>query len=186
MSQSTLTVAQRLFAAGIANGKSKAGAYRDAYPHQHMKPAVLRQSAIKAAKRPNVQAEIQRLMSDPILFMACPQASDPAIVRQHAVAIMTQISRCSDMVMAAHAADWLARYADQLEAQQAAAKARPHEEKQRLLADLRGLYQKALAAPRTPSAPLVETVLEAEPVAGETAASEPASATPMGTPQDRS
>lgn len=158
-----ITPAQRQFAVGIVTGKTKIDAYAAAHPASRMNRKALGVQAAKAAKSPNVQAEIQRLMADPVLFTACPEATDPTIIRAHGVAIMVKVSRCSDMAIAAHAADWLVRYADNLEARQAAAKAKPSDEKQRLLADLRGLYSKALAAPKP--APLVETVIETERVA---------------------
>ena len=132
-----------------------------AHPTQRMKTRSLQAAANRAAKSPAVQAEIQRLMADPVLFTACPQATDAGIVRQHAVAIMVKVSKCSDMAIAAHAADLLARYADNLEAQQALLHAKPADDRQRLIQDLRGLYTKALAAPAA-AEPLVETVAEPE------------------------
>ena len=151
------TVKQRRFAAEIAAGRSKRLAYAISHPGQKMSLPSLRAAATRAAKSPAVQAEIQRLIPDPVLFEVCPAATDPAKIREHSVAIMAKLSCCSDPYVAFYAATWLVNYADELDAKTKLA--RPSEDKQALLRDLRGLYRRALA----PAPLVVETVGENVP-----------------------
>jgi hypothetical protein len=147
------TVKQRKFAAEIAAGRSKRQAYAIAHPEQKMSLPSLRAAATRASKSPAVQAEIRRLLTEPIILDTCPKADDPRALREHAVASMIRLTKHSDGVIAAHAADWLIKFAASLEA----ARESPRmTEREQVIHELRGLYAKALnGAP-----PLVEAVPE--------------------------
>jgi hypothetical protein len=136
-----------------------------AHPRQKMNLQNLRTAATRSARSPKVRHEVERLLRDPVLLESCPGAADPKVIREHAVGVMVRISKSEDPYVAFHAANWLRDYAVALEAEQKAKK--PHAEKAALLADLRGLYQRALApaaaaaervAAEPPEAPLVEVV----------------------------
>jgi hypothetical protein len=59
---------------------------------------------------------------------------------------MVRLTRCPDPVVAMNAAVWLKNYADSLIVERARAKPNPDGDKEKLIADLRGLYAKALKA----------------------------------------
>jgi hypothetical protein len=88
-----------------------------------------------------VKAEIQRLLADPIILDTCPKANDPHALREHAIACMIRLSKHTDGVIAAHAAQWLIDFADSMERARAS---KPTSERTQLLDDLRGLYERAL------------------------------------------
>jgi len=161
------TQAQRKFAAGMAIGKSKAKAYALAHPGQKMKPASLNTAALRSSKSKAVQDELARLLAEPILqavvLEPCPGARDPEQLREHACAVMLRLSRHTDALVAFHAACWLREYADAIDTR----RHRPADERQAVLAELRGLYAKALKRP-----PIIEAA--AEP-AGDGAEREPES-----------
>jgi hypothetical protein len=146
------TVKQRKFAAEIAAGRSKRQAYTIAHPEQKMSLPRLRAAATRASKSPAVQAEIRRLLADPIILDTSPKADDPRALREHAVASMIRLTKHSDGVIAAHAAEWLIAFADSLEAARAR---KPKTDAEQVISELRELYAKALNEP-----PLVEAVTE--------------------------
>lgn len=167
------TRAQKAFAAAVVGGATLASAYRKAHPGATgSAPGTIRTAAKVAKQSKAVQREIARLMADPLLQPAilesCPEASNPGRLREHAVGIMLKLSRHADPLVAVHCAEWLASYADKLIAESERTRS-IEPTRQQILADLRGLYAKALARPAAP--PLVETVnvesatYPAEPVA---------------------
>jgi hypothetical protein len=145
------TVKQRKFAAEIAAGRSKREAYAIAHPEQKMSLPSLRATAARASKSPAVQAEIRRLLQDPVLLDTCPKADDPRALREHGVASMIRLTKHSDGVIAAHAAEWLISFAASLEAARAP---QGMTEREQVIHELRGLYAKALNG----VPPLVEAV----------------------------
>ena len=157
------TVAQRKFAQHLALGDTQAKAYAKAHPDQHMSLPTLRNKAKLSSKSKAVQAELERLLAEPLLqpliLEPCPAAKNPAQLREHAVATMLRLSRHSDPMIAFHAAVWLKDFADAIDESQRGLE--PAAERQQILGELRGLYAKALNR-----APIVEAVAEAAP-AGE-------------------
>ena len=150
------TVRQKRFASEIVAGRSKRAAYELSHPEQKMSLRSLRSAATRASKSPLVQAEIQRLLRDPVVLDACPKAGDPRALREHAIACMIRLTRHTDGVIAAHAARWLIDFASSLER---APVSSPKTERTQIIAELRGLYERALG----PAPPLVETAGENEP-----------------------
>lgn len=155
------TTAQRTMAAAVVAGKSLSKAYAIAHPGMDRSPITLSKLASKSVAAKNVQAEIARLMADPLLqpivLDVCLEAEDPRALRQHAVSIMLRLSRQPEPQVAFAAACWLRDYAEQLEAGRAVGQTR-----EQLLGDLRGLYHKALATAPPPTDTQVEA--EVEPV----------------------
>jgi len=148
-------MAQRRFAQFLALGNPQAKAYAMAYPKQTSKGHPLDVRAAVAVKSKNVQAELKRLLADPILqplvLEPCPAAKNPAILREHAVATMLRLSRHSDPLVSFHAAQWLMDYANAIDTA-----TKPAVSREAILGELRGLYAKALNRP-----PIVEAVAEA-------------------------
>jgi hypothetical protein len=146
------TAAQSKFAAGILAGKTKTEAYAIAHPNDKSQHRTLRNEASRASQSPGVLAEIERIRKEPIILEQFPDATNPHALRAHAVATMARLTQHVDPIIAMRAADWIREYADKLEQSPMAAAAGGNAQ---LVADLRGLYQKALKA-----APLIETVAE--------------------------
>jgi hypothetical protein len=138
------TVKQRKFVEGILVGRSKREAYALSHPEQKMSVRSLRSAATRAARSPAVRAEIRRLLRDPVILDTCPQMDDPRALREHAVASIIRLTNHSDGVIAAHAAEWLIHFANQLAV---AGAPQPTTEREQLINELRGLYRKALNQP---------------------------------------
>ena len=143
------TAAQTKFAAGMVAGKSKVDAYAIAHPNDRSKRRTLKNEAYAASLNPVVLAEVERLRKEPIVLECFPDANNPHALRAHVLATMTRLTQYPDPLIAMQAAAWLSQYIDKMESTPAAAG------NGQLIADLRGLYQKALKA-----APLLETVAE--------------------------
>lgn len=150
-------VAQRVFAAGLAAGLSQEKAYVKSHPENRGKRQTVQGNAKRAAKSPLVKAEVQRLVAEDVQLRIFPDATNPAKLRQHAVATMVRLTQSTDEVIAMRASDWLATFAEKVEA--LTLTSAPQSE---LFRDLGQLYRKALAAPQPA---IVETVVEeaAEP-----------------------
>jgi hypothetical protein len=155
MGRNAPTVKQTKFAANMLLGMPKTKAYALAHPDDKSKPRTLRVQAVKAAKTPNVQAELARLANTPIILDECPQAGDARAIRGHVLARMLRLSQASEPSVQLFALQWLYDYAGTLES-----KTDSTSDREQLLSDLKGLYKKALQ-----QTPIVETVAEpaAEP-----------------------
>lgn len=147
MSGRAATAKQSRFAQGIVSGKTKVDAYALAYPDDKSTRRALIVQASRRSKVPAVQAEIERLRKEPIILESFPDASNPKALRAHAVATMARLTSYPDPLVQLHAANWLRDFADTLDRAPAA------DGNAGLIADLRGLYRKALEA-----SPLIETV----------------------------
>jgi hypothetical protein len=135
------TIKQRRFAVEIAVGRSKRVAYQLSHPEQKMSLRSLRAAAARSARSPVVQAEIRRLITDPVILDTCPQANDPRALIEHAVGCMVRLANGGDAVIALHAAEWLISYADSLEHAPAV---KAEADRQQLISELHRLYRKAL------------------------------------------
>jgi hypothetical protein len=150
-----LSVRQRRFAAGIAGGLSKSGAYLAAYPGINMKKGTLDTAAKKAAKNPRVKAEVERLTLELL-----PPVEDMRRAYDHAFSTIVRLTIDStDARLRFDAARWVVAQCEKRE---------ELEEKQRvpagdavpvnresIIQELRGLYRKALPE-RAHEQPLVE------------------------------
>jgi hypothetical protein len=140
------TAAQKRFAREITLGQSQTKAYAIAHPTAKMTGKLLTSAAHKAKKSAGVQEELARLMADPILqplvLASCPEYTDEKRLREHAVGVMIRLSAHEDPIVAMHCAIWIYDYSCALG--QAKAPKTPREDRSKILADLRGLYAKAL------------------------------------------
>lgn len=139
-------------------GQPKTKAYAFAHPNARMTPGSLQTAAKRAAKTEAVQAELSRLMADPmlqpVLLEPCAEARYPDKLREHCVSVMLKLTRHPDPLVVYHAVDWIRAYADQVAAERTLPKPDKNE-REKLLGELRGLYSKALNRP-----PIIETVAE--------------------------
>jgi hypothetical protein len=149
-----LTVRQRRFAAGVASGLSKAKAYALAYQGNNMKRSTLETTAKKAAKNPQVKAEIERLTLELL-----PPVEDMKRAYQHALATIVRLTiETPDDRLRFDCARWLLTECQRQEQltqrqEQLPEKAAP-ERTEAIMADLRRLYEMALG-PRDAENPLV-------------------------------
>ena len=131
-----LTAKQAKFAALVASGSTKVGAYRQVYPGKANKVTQWME-AQRVAKVPKVRAEIHRLQ-----LLTLPQVEDLAALRQHTVAVMVGLSiGAQNEALRMKAAAWLHEIATK---ELAARRAGPEEGASDVLADLRSLYRRAL------------------------------------------
>jgi hypothetical protein len=80
----------------------------------------------------------------------CAGVKDPRQLLEHGVATIVRVSQSHDLDLAMEAARWLVDYA---KSEMQREKLKPGEEKIQIIAELRGLYQKALQPANT--SPLV-------------------------------
>jgi len=145
----TATIAQKHFAQGLALGKPATVAYQLAHPNSKPAKNTLQTKAHKAKKSKLVQAELARLLAEPMLqpivLAAFAEAYDSRRLREHAVGVMVRLTTHSDPLVQMHAANWIYDYARQLD-EERKSKA-PKETKESILANLRGIYAKSLPRP---------------------------------------
>ena len=135
-----LTVKQTRFAAAVASGKPKTVARRENYIENPAKPKATSRSAAKLAAQPHVAAEIRRLT-----WLSCPPVDDIRGMREHAVRVLSDLSRSSPSdEVRLKAALALYRIAETTRA--AAAPSAPTNEQDKLLASLRKLYTEVQGA----------------------------------------
>jgi hypothetical protein len=147
-----LTVRQRRFAAGIAGGLSRGAAYQAAYPGINMKKSTLDSVAKKAAKKPRVKAEIERLTLELL-----PAPEDMRAIYAHGLAVIIQLSiTAEDARVRLRAAEWLCSEAEKREKLEAV---QPPNQNQldEIFSELHALYQ------RGPIQEVVEVGNEEEP-----------------------
>jgi hypothetical protein len=132
-----LTVKQTKFAADVANGETRTQARKNHYASSpEPKYAVAnRRRASELGKQPNVAAEIRRLT-----WLACPPADDIRGMREHAIRVISDLSRSAKgEAVRLQAAMALYRIA---ETTRAASNPRASDaEQDRLLDALRGMYR---------------------------------------------
>jgi hypothetical protein len=152
------TTAQKRFARELSLGRGPSKAYQVSHPDTKITGKALATTAHKAKKSQGVQEELARLMNDPILqplvLSSCPEYTDEKRLREHAVGVMIRLSAHEDPIVAMHCAIWIYDYSCALG--QAKAPKTPREDRSKILADLRGLYAKALK----PLPVIVESTVE--------------------------
>jgi hypothetical protein len=152
-----------LFAANVAAGKPLVAAYRESYKPANDKAPSVYQNAKRAAKHPQIAAQIKALQTQLL-----PGPDDVAKIRGHALSVAIRLSVSSeDDRVRLKAATWLYQESEKWAALEAAKPrdqaARPGDERATIIAELRALYRKALPD-REP--PLVEEVRSAEAAEG--------------------
>ena len=143
----TPTASQKRFAAGLAAGKTKVDAYKDAYPKaKTTKRPVLRARASRSSQSSAVQFELARLVTDPSIMECCPNWQNPHALVEHGIAIMVRLSKChaTDPVIAMRAAEFLIAHGEK---QLPIAPKTRTIDHAKIVSDLKGLYAKALNAP---------------------------------------
>jgi hypothetical protein len=139
------------FAAGVAAGKPLVTAYREVYKPAHDKAPSVYQNAKRAARHPQIAAQVKALETQLL-----PGPADVAKIWGHALSVAIRLSVSSqDDRVRLKAATWLYQEAEKWEALEAA---RPRDQREEVLSELRGLYEKAFSKPVPPS--LVEVVDE--------------------------
>jgi hypothetical protein len=110
-------------------------------------------------KNNQVRQEIARVFTDPVVLRTCSQ--DARKLLEHGLATMVRVSQSQDPKYAMEAGRWLVEYAQRaLEQQRQPPRPKPVDERVEIIAELRGLYAKALNAnPR----PLVIDSIELVP-----------------------
>jgi hypothetical protein len=135
------------FAASVASGKALVTAYREAYKPANDRAPSVYQNAKRAAKHPQIAERIQQLQ-----LQLLPGPDDIRKIRGHALAVAIQLSVSSeDDRVRLKSAAWLYAEAGRLETLEAA---RPRDQREEIISELRDLYHKALG-PRDSSMELV-------------------------------
>lgn len=99
----------------------------------------------KRTREAVARAEWAQLMGEPLAMLACPpKAKDPKGLIEHGLAIMIRVSYSEDQEIAMQAAKWLVSYGEAVAREIKPAKTADKADD--LLANLRGLYAKALKA----------------------------------------
>jgi hypothetical protein len=155
------TISQTRFAAGLAAGQSKVDAYVAAHPKQQGKRKTVKTNAAAAAKQQAVQFELARLLTDPAILEHCPGSVEPHLLMEHGVAILVRLSKGSaGPELAFKSAIWLVEHAvREREREREMKRLARKDSKAEIIADLRGLYAAALAAP---AEELVSEVIESD------------------------
>ena len=177
------TVAQKRFAQGLALGKPATVAYKLAHPGIKSNQRGLQTTAHKAKKAKAVQAELAKLLAEPMLqplvLAAFAEAFDSRRLREHAVGVMVRLSAHSDPMIQLHAAQWIYEYSRALEEEKRSTKTKI-ESKEEVLAKLRGIYSKSLPRPQM----IVENAAEANPAASSAILVEPVDEETGWTPEE--
>ena len=136
---------QMQFAAGVASGKPLVTAYREIYKPSDEKAPSVYQNAKRAAKHPQIAAQIKALQTQLL-----PGPDDVAKIRGHALSVAIRLSVSSeDDRVRLKAATWLYQEAERWRALEAFPPrnqaARPGDERATIIAELHALYQRAPA-----------------------------------------
>ncbi len=146
----------------MALGKPATVAYKLAHPESKLSKRSLQAKSHQAKQSKVVQAELERLLAEPMLqpivLAAFAEAYDSRRLREHAVGVMVRLTTHSDPLVQMHAANWIYDYARQLEDER---KSKPVKEtRESILANLRGIYSKSLPRPELIVEASGETVSE--------------------------
>jgi len=131
---------QMQFAAGVASGKPLVTAYREVYKPANEKAPSVYQNAKRAAKHPQIAAQIKALQTQLL-----PGPDDVGRIRGHALSVAIRLSVSSeDDRVRLKAATWLYQEAEKWTALEAARPrnqaARPGDERATIIAELHALY----------------------------------------------
>jgi hypothetical protein len=158
-----LTGKQAKFALGVAMGKSLADSYREAYEPSNPKAVSVYANARRTRKHPLVARRIAELQ---VKLMPGPE--NMRALYQHALAVGLQLTVVGeDDKVRLRAAQWIAREAEKREKLEAAARtpdrAGAPDDAGEIIAELRGLYAKALGAEPLPLVEPVEAAGAGQP-----------------------
>jgi hypothetical protein len=156
-----------LFAANVAAGKPLVTAYREVYKPAKDKAPSVYQNAKRAAKHPQISAQIKALQTELL-----PGPDDVAKIRGHALTVAIRLSLFSaDDRIKLKAATWLYQESEKWATLEAAKPrdhaARPGDEPATIIAELHALYRKALPDREPPLELIVEEVRSAAAAADE-------------------
>jgi hypothetical protein len=153
----------------MAAGQTKTDAYLAAHPTAKANRRVVKNRAVAASKQAAVQYELARLLTDPAILEHCPGSVEPHLLMEHGVAILVRLSKGSaGPELAFKSAIWLVEHAvREREREREMKRLARKDSRAEIIADLRGLYAKALEAPaeelEQSGDELVSEVIESSP-----------------------
>ena len=97
-----------------------------------------------AKRKKNIARDLERVFGTPVVLESCAPVRDPRKLLEHGLVTMVRVSQSPDLEYAMQAGRWLVDYATRILERQGQQQKPKADERVQIIAELKGLYAKAL------------------------------------------